>query len=115
MENGARNLIADDENKRGNRFNKKGNSKLIIGIAAAIVVIAIIFGGFFYYQSTHFNSQIKINGINIGGLTADQALKKLGSTEYKNVVYIGEDKVFDGEDTKIEYTDDDLPNIKKNC
>ncbi|MEI2404905.1 L,D-transpeptidase [Niallia taxi] len=113
MENGARNLIADDENKRGNRFNKKGNSKLIIGIAAAIVVIAIILGGFFYYQSTHFNSQIKINGINIGGLTADQALKKLGSTEYKNVVYIGEDKVFDGEDTKIEYTDDDLPNIKK--
>ena len=30
-----------------------------------------------YYQANHFNANIKINGINVSGLTADQALKQI--------------------------------------
>lgn len=76
-----------------------------------IIIIALIIA--FSYQANHFNAQIKINGINIGGLSAKQALNKLKTSEHKNIVYVGDLQILDGKDTKMSFTEKDLPAIKK--
>jgi lipoprotein-anchoring transpeptidase ErfK/SrfK len=78
-----------------------------------IIMIAITIAGISYYQATHFNSQIKINGINVGGLTAEKGLEKLQASALDNVVYVGDQQVLDGNDTKMAFTDQDLPSLKK--
>ena len=81
--------------------------------ASIILIIALFIAAGSYYQANHFNSQIKINGITVGGMTADQALKKLKETVLKNVVYVGEQQILDGKDTKMVFTNKDLPDVKK--
>lgn len=81
--------------------------------ASIIFIIAISIAAGSYYQATHFNSQIMINGIKVGGMTADQALEKFKATVLKNVVYVGEQQIIDGKDTKMVFTNKDLPDIKK--
>ena len=78
-----------------------------------IFIIALIIAVGSYYQANHFNSEIRINDIKVGGMTADLALKKLKSTVLKNVVYIGDHQILDGKDSKMGFTDNDLPDIKK--
>ncbi|MEH7418458.1 L,D-transpeptidase [Neobacillus drentensis] len=80
---------------------------------SALIIIALIIGAGSYYQANHFNSEIKINAIKVGGMTADQALNKLKTTVLKNDVYVGDQQILDGEDTMMGYTDKDLPAIKK--
>ncbi|MEH7419118.1 L,D-transpeptidase family protein [Neobacillus drentensis] len=80
---------------------------------SAIVLVALIMGGISYYQTNHFNANIKINGIDVGGLTADEALNKLKTTVLKNEVYVGKQQILDGTDTKIGFTDKDLSGVKK--
>ncbi|MGG1679607.1 L,D-transpeptidase family protein [Neobacillus sp. NRS-1170] len=83
-------------------------------ITASIIFIIVLFiAAGSYYQANHFNSEIKINDINVGGLTADQALKKLKTTLLKNVVYVGDQQILDGNDTKMGFTEKDLPEVKK--
>ena len=81
--------------------------------ASIILIIALFIAAGSYYQANHFNSQIKINGITVGGMTADQALKKLKATVLKNVVYVGEQQILDGKDTKMVFTNKDLPDVEK--
>ena len=64
-------------------------------------------------RQTTFNAHITINGINVGGLTADEALKKLKTSVLKNEVYVGQQQILDGKDTKMGFTDKDLPDVKK--
>lgn len=78
-----------------------------------ILIIALFIAADSYYQANHFNSQIKINGIKVGGMTSDQALKKLKTTVLKNVVYVGDQQIIDGKDTKMVFSDKDLPDVKK--
>lgn len=87
------------------------NWRFITASIIFIIVLFIVAGS--YYQATHFNSQIKINGIKVGGMTADQALKKLQATLLKNVVYVGQQQILDGKDTKMVFTNKDLPDVKK--
>lgn len=54
-----------------------------------------------------------INHTKVGGLTADKALKKLKTTVLKNDVFIGEKRIFNGKDTKMEFTSNDIPSVKK--
>jgi len=86
--------------------------QIIIGSSLIVVVVAAVCG-LYYYQSTRFNSHVSINHTKVGGLTAEQALKVLGSTVLKNDVYVGEDKIVDGKDTKTGFTQKDLPSIEK--
>ncbi|NRD80074.1 L,D-transpeptidase family protein [Bacillus sp. BRMEA1] len=69
--------------------------------------------GLSYHQSTRFNSNITINGTKVGGMTAEQALKTLKSTILKNVVYVGQEKIYDGKDTMMGFTDQDLSSVTK--
>jgi len=78
-----------------------------------IVIIAIIFAAISYYQANYFNSHIEINGTNVGGLTPDEALNKLKSSVLTNKVYVGQQQILDGKDTKMEFTEEDLPGVKK--
>jgi len=78
-----------------------------------IVIIAIILGGINYYQANHFNANIKINDIKVSGLTADEALKTLKTAVLTNEVYVGKQQILDGQDTKMEFTQKDLPAVKK--
>lgn len=81
--------------------------------ASILFIIALIIAAGSYYQANHFNSEIKINNIKVGGMTADQALNKLKTTVFKNEVYVGDQQILDGKDTKMGFTDKDLPDIKK--
>lgn len=78
-----------------------------------IVIVAIILGGINYYQANHFNANIKINDIKVSGLTADEALKTLKTAVLTNEVYVGQQQILDGQDTKMEFTEKDLPAVKK--
>jgi hypothetical protein len=99
------------DKKLGNSYKRFVNWKFIT--ASIIIIIALIFAAISYYQATHFNAHIKINGINVSGLTADQALNKLKTSVLKNEVYVGQQQILDGNDTKMEITDNDLPAVKK--
>jgi hypothetical protein len=78
-----------------------------------IIIIVLICAAISYYQANHFNANIKINGTNVGGLTTNQALKKLKTSLIKNIVYVGEQQILDGKDTLMSFTDKDSPAVKK--
>ncbi|PLS02260.1 L,D-transpeptidase family protein [Neobacillus cucumis] len=82
-------------------------------VSSLIVIIVLAAAGVYYHQSTKFNANITINHTKVGGLTADQALEKLKSTVLKNEVYVGQDQIFDGKDTKMEFGKNDLANVKE--
>ncbi|MFZ7942713.1 MULTISPECIES: L,D-transpeptidase [Bacillaceae] len=103
--------VQEMEKQHVNSAKWHANWKFITAGIILIIVLFIAAGS--YYQANHFNSQIKINGIKVGGMTADQALKKLKATVLKNVVYIGEQQILDGNDTKMVFSDEDLPDVKK--
>ncbi|PGS48452.1 L,D-transpeptidase family protein [Bacillus sp. AFS041924] len=95
------------------RRSSKGFSSWHIITTGIILIIAITLAATFYYQASHFNARIKINGIKISGLSAENALEKLKTKELKNIVYVGKQQIFDGKDTKLGFTENDLPAIKK--
>lgn len=107
--------VKSSEVEMGKRHVKStkwfANWKLIT--ISIIIIITLIFGAISYYQAKHFNAHIKINGINVSGLTAEEALNTLTTSVLKNDVYIGEQKIVDGNDTEMAFTDKDLPAVKK--
>lgn len=102
--------INEINQQRANPTKRFANWKFITG--SIIVGLAVIAAGS-YYQATHFNSNIKINGIKVSGMSADHALEKLKASPLKNVVYIGDQQIIDGEDTKMAFTDKDLADVEK--
>ncbi|PEZ08623.1 hypothetical protein CN326_04980 [Bacillus sp. AFS018417] len=99
------------DKKRVNSIKWFKNWKFIT--AGGAVIIALLIGGMSYYQATRFNSHVTINDTNVGGLTADQAIKKLQASVLKNEVYVDQQQILDEEDTQIGFTDEDLPKVKK--
>lgn len=49
----------------------------------------------------------------MGGLTAEQVLKKLNKLTLKNDIYVGDKLIYDGKDTQTGFAKQDLPEIKK--
>jgi hypothetical protein len=110
----ARTLKESREEKHKQRVNSfKCIAKRMFITTSIIIIIALIFTAIRYYQANHFNEHIKINGIEVSGLNADQALEKLKTSVLKNVVYVGQLQILDGKDTKMRFTDKDLPGVKK--
>nr|WP_321314873.1 hypothetical protein [uncultured Ligilactobacillus sp.] len=52
------------------------------------VISVILIGGTITYQAKHFNKGISIDGVDVGGLTAEQAAKKLQQAKFTNNVYL---------------------------
>nr|WP_231507661.1 L,D-transpeptidase family protein [Bacillus sp. UNC41MFS5] len=111
MENVAKESVGEISQRRAKSTRWYKNWKFIT--SGIIVIIAIIFAAISYYQANYFNAHIEINGTNVGGLTADEALNKLKSSVLKNVVYVGQQQILDGNDTKMEFTVEDLTDVKK--
>lgn len=99
------------DKKHGNSFKLLSNPKFI-GISI-FIIIGLIIGVISYFQATQFNANVMINDIKVGGLTADQALKKLKTSELKNAVFVGQQQLLDEKDTQMGFTDKDLPRVKK--
>ncbi|WP_338471174.1 L,D-transpeptidase family protein [Niallia sp. XMNu-256] len=81
-------------------------------IPVIIVVIALIISALSYYRATHFNTNVTINGIKVGGLTAEDALQQLKATVLKNEVYIGDQLIYNGKDTNSGFSGKDLASIE---
>jgi hypothetical protein len=104
-------LVEESDNRRVKSLKWYENWKFIT--TGIIIIFALIFAAISYYQANHFNANIKINGIKVGGLTTDQALNTLKTSVLTNVVYAGQQQIFDGKDTKMAFTDEDLQGVKK--
>lgn len=82
-------------------------------ISGSVVLAALlVFAGISYYQTTHFNHHVTINGTNVGGMTADQALKKLSTVTLKNELYVGGSLILNGKDTKTGFAAGDLSHFQ---
>lgn len=112
MNNNTINESVEEVDKKRSKSSKRStNWKLIT--AGGVGIIALLIGGMSYYQTTHFNSNVTINGTKVGGMTADQAIQKLKTSSLENKVYVGEQQILDEKDTKTELTEEDLPKVKK--
>ncbi|MFD3448277.1 L,D-transpeptidase family protein [Microbacteriaceae bacterium 4G12] len=112
MNNNTMNESVEEIDKKRGNSRKRSKNRMFI-TTGVIVMIALLIGGVSYYQATRFNSQITINGTKVGGLTADQAIKKLKTSALKNKVYIDQQQILDEKDTQMGFTDEDLPKVKK--
>ncbi|QCJ41103.1 hypothetical protein FAY30_03875 [Bacillus sp. S3] len=112
MNNKATESAGEVDKRRRVKSTKRFKSWKLLS-TGIIIIIALLIGGISYYQATRFNSQITINDTNIGGLTAEQAIKKLKTAELQNRVYIGQQLILDEKDTKMGFTDKDLHEVKK--
>src|SRR4051812_14477861 len=111
MESAVKELVTENDKQPVKLSRWFTNWKFIT--TSIILIIALIIGAINYYQAKYFNALVTINGIKVGGLTADQALEKLKTTVLKNEVYVGQQQILDGKDTKMGFTDKDLPDVKK--
>ncbi|GGE25903.1 hypothetical protein GCM10011391_00340 [Pullulanibacillus camelliae] len=84
----------------------------VIVPSSLIFLMALLLGCLYYHQATHFNRHIKINHIDVGGLTAEQAIDKLKGAVSKHVIYVGQTRLMDGKDTSMGFTEKDRNNIK---
>lgn len=93
------------------KIHSTKNWKLVT--ASILVFIVLIAAALGYYQTTRFNVNVSINGVNVTGLTASQALNKLNKTTLTNKVFLGQQELIDGKDTKLAFTDEDLSGVKE--
>ncbi|KAA0546057.1 L,D-transpeptidase family protein [Bacillus sp. BGMRC 2118] len=91
---------------------KKWYKSWIFLTSSLFIVLLLLLGLLSYYQATHFNTNITINEVDVGGSTVEEALENLKSTPLTNNIYINNKKVFDGEGAKMQFSDEDLPKIK---
>lgn len=112
MENAVKQEAIREGNNRQSKSTRWFKSWKFI-IPVVIIVIALIMGALSYYQRIHFNANITINGIKVGGLTTEEALQQLKKTVLKNEIYIGDKQIVDGKDTNAGFTDEDLPGVEK--
>lgn len=82
-------------------------------LASMIIFIVLFISAIGFYQLTHFNSNITINNIDVGRLTADQTLAALKTAPLNNHIFIGEELILEGIESEMSFTEDDLPKIKK--
>lgn len=82
-------------------------TKIVSSVVGAAVIIAAVLGGINHHQSTHFNKNTSINGVNVGGLTSQQAYQKVKQTKLSNDVYFNGQKIYDGTETSSGITSSD--------
>ncbi|MEK4841157.1 MULTISPECIES: L,D-transpeptidase family protein [Bacillus] len=111
MNNNTINESVEEADKKRVRSSKHFKDWKLVATGGGIITILI--GGMIYYQENHFNSNVTINDIKVGGLSADQAIQKLKTSELANKVYVDQQQILDEKDTKTELTEKDLPQVKK--
>lgn len=95
--------MAKASEKRGS--NKKGNTLVkVLAIGTVVGVIAVYVGVGIYYNK-RFLPNVSINGVNVSGLTTEQAQKKLGDETRSYILTL---QTRDNTSEKIYGTDIDL-------
>ncbi len=85
----------------------KYKTKVILYVG--IAMLAFIGGAYFIYQQrTHFNENVTINGINVGGLNAKEAQEKLAAAKVEKKVYLNKQLIYTAEPTESEFSSKDL-------
>lgn len=82
---------------------------------AAEVVALVLAGGaglMWRHQANHFNKNITINEVDVGGLTAKEAIKKLKKVTLDNTVYVGDKVIYQGQKTSAGFTNADLNKVQ---
>ena len=71
---------AEKSDEEAIETEKKSKKRLRNLAAAAVLLVAAAYGGGVYYYSGHFLPYSKVEGVDIGNLSADEAEKKLTDT-----------------------------------
>ena len=65
-------------------------------IIAIIVIVVVLIGGLSWHQHNHFNRNTTVNGVAVGGMTADQAYQKVKASSRSNDVYLNGKLIYNG-------------------
>lgn len=76
----------------------------LTGLIALIIVLTT---GMYIHQKNHFNKNVTINNIAVGGLTANQAFNKVKGTSGATKVYIDHQLVYQSKPSKANFTTND--------
>ena len=63
-------------------------------IIITLCLLVLLVGCMTIHQRRHFNKNVKIDNVSVGGLTANQALKKLQDNPQSPKVYVNNELVF---------------------
>lgn len=77
-----------------------------------LAVLLIVLFGLSVYQHTHFNRNVKINSVPVGGLTVNKALAKVQSHRRNIKVYVNGDLVYQKRDQDSGFSSADQGRIK---
>ncbi|WP_281164299.1 L,D-transpeptidase family protein [Liquorilactobacillus sicerae] len=78
-----------------------------------MVILIGLIGGIGYYRYNHFNQNVVINGINVGGLNAKQTLKRLQKKSVSQKIYLKNKLIYQYHRSGSDFTDKDLPQVKQ--
>lgn len=86
------------------------NRKGLIWTLIIVLIVVLVGGGFWTSkrQHAHFNRNISINGVNVGGMTTTEAVSALQNAKWSNKIYVGSDLVVSGKSTKSSFSNADL-------
>lgn len=85
--------------------------KRLIGLTLLLLVIVLVV--MTIHQRTHFNRNVEINHVQVGGLTRTQALTKLEKTRRATKVYINNELVYQGKRRSLGFSDQDQSKIDR--
>lgn len=74
--------------------------KIIISVVALLIVLVV---GMHLHQKTHFNRNVRINNIPVGGLTVQRAYDKVSQAPRQSKIYIGKDLVYVSKKQKSDF------------
>ncbi|EHJ01324.1 ErfK/YbiS/YcfS/YnhG family protein [Clostridium sp. DL-VIII] len=100
---------------RKKRQNKR--NKLVSGVMISLCCLAAMYLGVALYSVNHFNLGTKINGVNVGGKSVDEAQKELSSQMQSYKLELDErgdtKEEVKGTDIGLKYDLDKIKDIKK--
>lgn len=80
-------------------------------IIAVLVLLIILLFGMHHHQRTHFNRNVSINRIPVGGLNAQQAYDKVRKTKRQSKIYVNQKLVYSGPTTNAGFTTKDKAKV----
>lgn len=90
---------------------QRSTLKRVIIVVVALLLVLVI--GIHVHQRTHFNKNISINNIAVGGLNAQQAYDKVNKTKRQTKVYVNGKQVYEGKSVSSGFTNRDKQNFDR--
>lgn len=91
-------------------MSRRSFKQILTGLFLSLLLLLMVM---FYHQSTHFNDNVTINQIHVGGMTPSQALDKLQFTTGVTCVYVNQAKVYQGNRQKLGFTKSDQSKVDR--